>query len=188
MGQLRIISGKWRSRRIGVVDRPGLRPTADRARETLFNWLSAWLPWEWDAIHVLDAYAGSGALGLEAASRGAASVTLVENDATVIAALRDNIRLLQAGPSVTVVPGNFLAQARLPRAPFSLIFLDPPFADGQLGLALTAAHTSACNQALVYVESPLAWPFDLSEAEQHLWSVVRQGKTGKSFQTLLQKP
>ncbi|MGA1552636.1 MAG: RsmD family RNA methyltransferase, partial [Burkholderiaceae bacterium] len=80
MGQVRIIGGQWRRRTLQVPDRPGLRPTPDRARETVFNWLESWLPYQWSDTRVLDAFAGSGALGIESASRGAQQVILVDSD------------------------------------------------------------------------------------------------------------
>nr|UOZ96261.1 Ribosomal RNA small subunit methyltransferase D [Cupriavidus sp.] len=187
MGQIRIIAGQWRSRRIPVAERPGLRPTADRARETLFNWLNAWLPWDWEEVDVLDGYAGSGALGLEAASRGAASVTLVESDPAVALGIDQSLSLLKAPASVRLLRGRFLDQGQLPGSPFALVFLDPPFGLNLLRPSLQAVITQTRPEALVYVESEAGWPLDLPEAEQANWEVLRATKTGRSFQTLIQK-
>jgi 16S rRNA (guanine966-N2)-methyltransferase len=187
MGHLRIIAGQWRSRRIAVAERPGLRPTSDRARETLFNWLSAWMPFDWEEADVLDAYAGSGALGLEAASRGAASVTLVESDPLAARGIADTLSLLKTPPSVRLVQGRFLEQQAWARGPFSLVFLDPPFGLNLLGPSLQFVYTVTQPNALVYAESESVWPIGLPAQEQTAWEVVRSAKTGRSFQTLLQK-
>lgn len=187
MGHLRIIAGQWRSRRIAVAERPGLRPTSDRARETLFNWLSAWMPWSWEETNVLDAYAGSGALGLEAASRGAASVTLVESDPLAARAIAETLSILKTPPSVRLVQGRFLEQQAWGHGPFSLVFLDPPFGLDLLGPSLQYAYKVTQPNALVYVESGEGWPLGLPTQEQAVWEVIRSAKTGRSFQALLQK-
>jgi len=127
-GRVRIIGGEWRGRLLPVLDQPGLRPSGDRTRETLFNWLQAYLP----GSRCLDLFAGSGALGLEAASRGAARVTLVEQSQRVAQCLRDNIRSLQAETVVEVVCADALAwlrQAAAQKDPdrWDLVFLDPPW-------------------------------------------------------------
>ncbi len=126
-GQVRIISGDWRGRRLPVPDAPGLRPTGDRVRETLFNWLRAEIP----GRRVLDLFAGSGALGFEAASLGAAEVCLVEADARVARQLRENAARLGA-ERVTIEnreADQWLAEAD--RA-YDIVFLDPPFEAGLL--------------------------------------------------------
>ncbi len=121
--QVRIIGGEHRGRRLEFIDAPGLRPTADRTRETLFNWLQPQLP----GARCLDLFAGSGALGFEAASRGAGPVTLLEQDARVAAQLESNRALL--GLSATIHQANALHWLDQSPAPFDIIFLDPPFAD-----------------------------------------------------------
>jgi 16S rRNA (guanine966-N2)-methyltransferase len=127
--KIRIIGGVWRSRLIKVIDIPGLRPTTDRVRETLFNWLGQNL----DGLRCLDAFAGAGALGFEAASRGASTVTLIERDKTAFANLRANLSDLQSFPVdavIDLVHGDgvgFLKQQA--NASWDLIFLDPPFDD-----------------------------------------------------------
>jgi len=187
MGQIRIISGQWGRRRIAVSDRPGLRPTSDRARETLFNWLESWMPWPWHRVHVLDGYAGSGVLGLECASRGAASVTLIEQDAVAVRDLSQHLTTLQAPPSVRLIQGRFLDQlAQQPQA-FALAFLDPPFGKGLIPESLRALSAQMVPEGMVYVESETAWPCGLSEADQQPWTVVRAAKTGQSHQTLLSR-
>ncbi|MCE8016782.1 16S rRNA (guanine(966)-N(2))-methyltransferase RsmD [Halomonas sp. MCCC 1A17488] len=127
-GRLRIIGGEYRRRLLPVLDSPGLRPTPDRVRETLFNWLAAATP----GAQALDLFAGTGALGLEALSRGAASVLFVERDARVAGALADNLRTLGASERGRVQAGDALAllAAGSADAAFTLVFLDPPFRQG----------------------------------------------------------
>lgn len=187
MGQIRIISGQWGRRRITVRDRPGLRPTSDRARETLFNWLESWMPWPWHVVRVLDGYAGSGVLGLECASRGAARVTMIEQDAIAVRELSEHLIALQAPPSVCLVQGRFLAQLAMQPEPFELAFLDPPFGKGLIPESLKALSTHMVPEGMVYVESETAWPWALTAADQACWTVVRTAKTGQSHQTLLSR-
>lgn len=122
-GQVRIIAGQWRGRRLPVPDLPGLRPTADRARETLFNWLAPWLP----GARCLDLFAGTGALGLEAASRGAASVTIVEKNAAACGAIRESIAALDATQveALQADAMDWLSGHR--QQHFDIVFADPPF-------------------------------------------------------------
>ncbi len=123
--ELRIIGGRWRSRRLSFLDLPGLRPTPDRVRETLYNWLQFELP----GRHVLDLFAGSGALGFEALSRGAASLTLIERDARQAGCLRDIAAKLDADNCRINAADSqrWLRDAVAPEGGFGLILLDPPF-------------------------------------------------------------
>ncbi len=131
--EVRLIGGQWRRSKLPVVDRPGLRPTPDRVRETLFNWLGQDLA----GWRVIDAFAGSGALGFEAASRAAASVVLVERDPALVRSLLAVKARLQAD-AVQVVAADALAwMARQPPALCELVLLDPPF---DAGLTLPAVH------------------------------------------------
>jgi 16S rRNA (guanine966-N2)-methyltransferase len=127
--KVRIIGGVWRSRLIKVIDAPGLRPTTDRVRETLFNWLGQNLC----GLRCLDAFAGAGALGFEAASRGASAVTLIERDKTTFANLRANLSDLQSFPvdaSIDLVQGDGVGfLKRQANGSWDLVFLDPPFDD-----------------------------------------------------------
>jgi 16S rRNA (guanine966-N2)-methyltransferase len=125
--QLRIIGGLWRGRKLAFPDVDGLRPTGDRIRETLFNWLAP----DIQGAHCLDLFAGSGALGLEALSRGAASSLLVERDSRAATQLKANLELLKAGNG-KVMQMDALGylqgvQAQTPRVPFDVVFIDPPF-------------------------------------------------------------
>ncbi|MDF1484816.1 16S rRNA (guanine(966)-N(2))-methyltransferase RsmD [Ramlibacter sp. H39-3-26] len=152
-GEVRIIGGQWRRTRLPVADRPGLRPTPDRVRETLFNWLGQDLA-GWRCI---DAFAGTGALGFEAASRGAAQVLLVEQDAALAAGLRALRARLDAA-AVTVRRGDGVAALRA-AAPGSvdLVLLDPPFGAALFAPALAAAAPGVKPGGWIYLEAPLAW-------------------------------
>ena len=127
-GELRIIGGDWRSRKLRFPDAGGVRPTPARTRETLFNWLSFHLA----GSDCLDLFAGSGALGLEALSRGAATATLVDHTPELATALRDNLRLLKSNGGEVICAGveNYLKQRDRP--PFDIVFMDPPFRQGWL--------------------------------------------------------
>jgi 16S rRNA (guanine966-N2)-methyltransferase len=151
MSQLRIIGGRWRGRKVAFAPIEGLRPTGDRLRETLFNWLQFYLP----GARCLDLFAGSGALGLEALSRGAAAVDFVELDHGAAQMLRRQLDLLQAdGGQVHNCPAQvFLAQ---PGDAWNLVFIDPPFA-GDLWQSTLQALVDSRRigpGTLVYVESP----------------------------------
>ena len=154
-GEVRIIAGIWKRSRLRVVPRPGLRPTPDRVRETLFNWLGADLA----GWRVLDAFAGSGALGLEAASRGAAEVVLLDNDAPAVRELALSHQRLHAPPSVRVERADAMAwMARCPAACFELIFIDPPFGAGLAERAAAQAQRLLVPGGWLVVESPEPLP------------------------------
>jgi 16S rRNA (guanine(966)-N(2))-methyltransferase RsmD len=166
LGQVRIISGQWRRRRISVADRPGLRPTPDRVRETLFNWLEHLQDEGWADLRVLDAFAGTGALGFEAASRGALQVTLIDRDREAFLGMQALARDLGAGPQrVTVLQADGIAfLERCPESSLDLIFLDPPFRQGLLEQALLLSARAVRPGGLVYVESEQAIEEWLSQA------------------------
>ncbi len=152
-GEIRIIGGQWKRTRLPVPQRPGLRPTPDRVRETLFNWLGQDLT----GWRCLDAFAGTGALGLEAASRGAASVVLVEQDGELLARLQQHVQRLQAR-SVQVRRGDGVATLRqCAAASLDLVLLDPPFDSALFQPALQAAAQAVGPQGWVYLEAPQAW-------------------------------
>jgi 16S rRNA (guanine966-N2)-methyltransferase len=148
-GKIRIIAGEFRGRRIAVPDVPGLRPTPDRVRETLFNWLGQWL----DGLSCLDLFAGSGALGFEAASRGAARVVMVENSRLAFAALKESAGLLKS-EIVEPVLGDALDYLRRTSERFDVVFLDPPFGQNALPAVLERLPGVLAPQARIYVESP----------------------------------
>ena len=147
--EVRLIGGTLKRSKLPVADRPGLRPTPDRVRETLFNWLGQDLA----GWRVLDAFAGSGALGFEAASRGAADVLLLENDGLLVASLQASTLRLKT-TTVRVQRADALAwMARATPAAWELVLLDPPFTAGLLGTALQAAARLVVPGGYVYAES-----------------------------------
>jgi 16S rRNA (guanine966-N2)-methyltransferase len=173
-GKLRIIAGEFRGRRIAVPSRPGLRPTPDRVRETLFNWLGQWLP----GLACLDLFAGSGALGFEAASRGAKRVVMVENDRPTVEMLEKTCREFAAG-QVEIVAGDALAFLQKTDEKFDIVFLDPPFRQNALPAVLKRLPARLTAGARVYVES--AVPLKVEEE----WEELRASRAGQvSYQLL----
>lgn len=156
-GEVRLVGGRWKRSKLPVPDRPGLRPTPDRVRETLFNWLGQDL----DGWRVLDAFAGSGALGFEAASRGAAEVLLVERDPLLARSLEAS-RARLGGTAMRVECADALAwmarAAVMAPGGFELVLLDPPFDGGLLPAALERAAPLVAPGGWLYVEggAPLA--------------------------------
>lgn len=171
--RLRIIAGRWRGRRWQFPDGE-IRPTSDRVRETLFNWLQGRI----EGKRCLDLYAGSGALGLEALSRGAAHCTFIDSDARVLATLEATLREWGATPgSATLEQGDAARFLERSPTPMDLVFLDPPFAAGQL--AAVAARLEArgwlAPNALVYLEHPRSAAL---EGLPPGWQVLRSGTAG----------
>lgn len=152
----------------------GLRPTPDRARETVFNWLGQRL----DGLRCLDLYAGSGALGFEAASRGARAVVMVERDGLALAALRQNRQALGA-TVVEVSAGDGLTYLASDCGEFDVIFLDPPFASGLLAESLQRAATHLAATGKIYAEFGDRTDFSG-------WRVLREGRAGRSHFCLLE--
>jgi 16S rRNA (guanine966-N2)-methyltransferase len=181
VGRIRVIGGRWRGTKLAVPEAAGLRPTSDRVRETLFNWLMPVLP----GAHVLDLFAGSGALGLEAASRGAARAVLVERDAALAAGLRATVARLQDSGAVEVVQSDAIAWlATQPDASFDLAFVDPPFAAGLWGAALAALLPKLRDRAWLYVESPA----DMAVPVPPGWILHREGRTREVRFALYRRP
>jgi 16S rRNA (guanine(966)-N(2))-methyltransferase RsmD len=151
--EVRLIGGVWKRTKLPVLDQPGLRPTPDRVRETLFNWLGQDLT----GWHCVDVFAGTGALGLEAASRGATKVTLIEHNPVLVAQLQRLQQQLQAH-AVHVVPGDGLRLLKqLAAACVDVVFLDPPFDSTLLDALLLAAQRVLKPEGLVYLEAPTLW-------------------------------
>lgn len=171
--EVRIIGGEWRRTPLAVPVSAGLRPTPSRVRETLFNWLGQ----DMHGWTVLDAYAGSGALGLEAASRGAAKVTLVERDPQLAKAIRATVAKLKAEDRVHCQQGDAIAwmqQMQRQGQIVDLIFLDPPFDDDVFEPALRAAVACLPEGGYVYLESPRAYEL----APETQLDLVKQGQAG----------
>jgi len=182
-GQVRIIGGQWKRTPIAVPDKPGLRPSGDRVRETAFNWLRHLLG-DFSAVRGLDLFAGTGALGFELASRGSPRVVLIERDAQLARGLRALKDKLKA-EAIEIVQGDALAVAsRLP-AEFDLIFLDPPFAAGIEAQALEAAVKALAPEGLIYLESPDA--FSPEAAAQRGLEIVRAETAGRVAFHLLRR-
>jgi 16S rRNA (guanine(966)-N(2))-methyltransferase RsmD len=173
---VRIIGGLYKRTKIPVADVPGLRPTPDRVRETLFNWIAHLMP-DLAQARGLDLFAGAGALGFELASRGAAHVTLVERDQRLLANLRTLRERLDAS-NIEIVAGDAFAVAqRLPEAGFDLILLDPPFDAGLNEPALKAARRLLARDGLVYLES--GSEFTAAQAAAAGFEVVRAARAAR---------
>jgi 16S rRNA (guanine966-N2)-methyltransferase len=181
-GRLRIVAGNWRSRLLDIADVPGLRPTSTRIRETLFNWLAPGLP----GARCLDLCAGTGALGLEALSRGAASAVFVERSAIATRMLRANIATLQAtSAEVLQMDALDFSQAQA-SAPFDVVFLDPPFAADMLNdlCRLLSDRKLLASNARIYLEQ------DRDRPEPELpegWQVLKN-KTAGNVRYMLVTP
>ncbi|NIF55585.1 16S rRNA (guanine(966)-N(2))-methyltransferase RsmD [Burkholderia sp. Ax-1724] len=179
---IRIIGGDWKRTPLPVLDLDGLRPTPDRVRETLFNWLGQRL----DGQHCLDLFAGSGALGFEAASRGAARVLMVERNARAAGQLRANQQRLAARAIEIAEADGLRLAASLAPGSFDVVFLDPPFGADLLGPALAVAAPLVGANGFLYVEAGEALE---TVAHEPLagWEVTRQGKAGAVHFHLLQR-
>lgn len=171
--RFRIIGGEWRGRRFSFPDEPGLRPSPDRVRETLFNWLAPVIT----GARCVDLFAGSGALGLEALSRGAASVEFVDRSRPALAAIGQHLQVLRCsnGRTTQAEVGAWLARAH---EPFDIIFLDPPFGAGLVAPTIAALDRGglAGAGARVYFEA------EASAAVPELpagWALYRQGRAGR---------
>jgi 16S rRNA (guanine966-N2)-methyltransferase len=190
--QVRIIGGAWKRALLPVMDAEGLRPTPDRVRETVFNWINHQLGGDWDAASFLDLFAGSGALGFEAASRGAASVTMVDKHAPATRQLEANRDKLKAG-NVNILRADALAlvkdlAARGQR--FDVIFLDPPYQLGLLTEILPLCAAILKQDGMVYAETGEPLPLDATPdtdipAWLTGWDAIRADKAGMVYYYLL---
>lgn len=188
-GEVRIVGGLWKRSKLQVPDVEGLRPTSDRVRETLFNWLGQDLA----GLRCVDAFAGTGALGLEAASRGAAEVCCIEANLALVQGLRRNAERLGAS-QLRVEAGDAVQRmAMLPAGVWDVVFLDPPFSQAQGSAAgqglfeqvLAQAVRLLAPQGMVYLEAPKAWNAEgLHPLGLEVW---RQGKAGAVHYHLLQQ-
>lgn len=170
--QLRVIGGQWRSRRLEFPDIPGLRPTPDRVRETLFNWLTPVLP----GARCLDLFAGSGALGIEALSRAAGEVVFVERHPLAVRALQNNLDRLNAR-NARVEQAEALAWLAAPGTPFEIVLLDPPFSAGLLEPACLCLEKKGwlTATAWIYLEAEADAPAPVLPAD---WAWHREKVAG----------
>jgi len=178
---VRVIAGDWRGRRLQVADVPGLRPSGDRCRETLFNWLQPWIV----AADCADLFAGTGALGFEAASRGAATVLMIEKHPQAQAVLRQSIEQLQA-LQVNLHCGGAMSQIEeFKPDSFDLVFVDPPFDSNLGGLVFERLEKSSCVRrgGFVYIESPATLKIPTPEG----WSMWREKQLGEVRMQLFRK-
>jgi len=181
-GTVRIIGGKWRGTRLRVRDLPGLRPSGDRGRETLFNWLQMHLR----GAQCADLFAGSGVLGLEAASRGAARVTLLEKSRPAAAEIRESLARLKAD-QVELIEGDAIAWlAQCEPGSLDIVFMDPPFGEGleTRALELLTARNSVRKGGFVYLETALDAP---APAPGPDWEIAREQVMGDVRMRLLKK-
>lgn len=181
-GVIRLIGGKWRGRKISVPDLTGLRPTPDRVRETLFNWLSISIP----NAYCLDAFAGTGALGFEALSRGAKQVVMIEQSDTAVVALRETATRFEATESVAIYQANVPEQLISPNTPFDIVFLDPPY---HSHLLLPTCHYLEQHHFL----APIAYIYLEAEAvikDNELpqqWRIIKAGHAGQVYYHLAKR-
>ncbi|WNK20740.1 16S rRNA (guanine(966)-N(2))-methyltransferase RsmD [Halomonas piscis] len=181
-GKLRVIGGEFRRRQLPVPDRPGLRPTPDRVRETLFNWLGQRL----DGERVLDAFAGTGALGIEALSRGAAQVTFIEQDSRAATQLERNLATLKAdGGRVLSTDARAFLEAGNAGEPFDLVLLDPPFHQGWVSACCADLERGGwlAAGARIYLEAEAT----LMPAVPGSWLLHRQADAGDTAARLYQR-
>ena len=176
--KIRVIAGKWRSRKLDVIDEPGLRPTGDRLRETLFNWLAPHIR----HTNCLDLFAGTGALGIEALSREAKFVQFVETNPRAYAQIKQNLQILSCNNAAVA---NSTAEnwcKSNTRQQFDLIFLDPPFDDDlwQKTIQILESQGLIAPEALVYIETPK----EKALAAPESWSVYKQKQSGQICATL----
>lgn len=191
--QVRIIGGQWKRSTLPVLAAEGLRPTPDRVRETVFNWLNFLLDGAWGEVACLDLFAGSGALGFEAASRGAARVLMVEENTPAVRQLEaikeklhaDNVTALR-GDALTVAQ-NMAARVSGGASLFKLIFLDPPYHQGWLAKMLPVCQRLLAENGYIYVESEQALECETPPDWMDGWQVVRAGRAGLVFYHLLQR-
>ena len=189
--QVRIIGGLWKRTPLAVPEAEGLRPTPDRVRETVFNWLGHLFDGQWSQVACLDLFAGTGALGFEAASRGAPRVVMVEEHTQAVRQLEATKEKLRA-EQVSILRGDAWSMAkslagRVGDARFKLIFLDPPYHQDWLQKMLPACEPLLAEGGLVYAEAEL--PLDTESGPDWLagWSVLRADKAGMVFYHLLQR-
>ena len=179
--KVRVIGGQWRGRLLPVAEADGLRPTANRVRETLFNWLQ----FDIHGRSCLDLFSGSGALGIEAASRGASKVTLVEKEAMIANSLRQQVSML-AATQTEVIQADALSFIKTCEQQYDLIFLDPPFQHFALNEVLDAVLAAGIinSDGMIYLEAERN---GLPESLAQPWQWWRQAKAGQVEYGLIQQ-
>jgi 16S rRNA (guanine(966)-N(2))-methyltransferase RsmD len=184
--QVRIIAGEWKRTPLPVIEANGLRPTPDRVRETVFNWLEHLQQRQWENRCCLDLFAGTGALGFEAASRGAAKVVMVESNAAACRALHATKEKLGA-VQVDIYQGDAASRIASLNGAFDVVFLDPPYDDQVLPAFLPTCKRLLSEGGLVYIESDQ--PFETSPLPDWLsgWQLVRSDKAGAVHFALISK-
>lgn len=187
--QVRIIGGQWKRTPLPVLEAEGLRPTPDRVRETVFNWITHLLDGEWDSVRCLDLFAGTGALGFEAASRGAAAVTMADGSPAAVRQLQANQARLRA-EQVSILRSDaaaLLASLQARGACFDLIFLDPPYHQDWLVKILPLCKALLSPSGMVYAEAETRLDPADGTAWLQDWEVVRSDQAGMVFYHLLRR-
>ncbi|MGL6316713.1 16S rRNA (guanine(966)-N(2))-methyltransferase RsmD [Vibrio sp. WXL103] len=181
LGSIRIISGLWRGRKLPVHDAEGLRPTTDRVKETVFNWLAQDIP----HAKCLDVFAGSGGLGFEAASRQAERVTMLELNNKAFQQLKTNVATLKAD-NIEVIQGDALAYLKQPGTPHDVVFIDPPFHQGLVDECLSLLETNGwlSNDAMIYLETEKS--LNVANTPES-WSLHREKQAGQVAFKLYQR-
>jgi len=184
---VRIIGGEWRGRKLNFPEIEGLRPTPDRVRETLFNWLQGYLP----GARCLDLFSGSGALGIEALSRGAASVTFVDQATEVVSQLRSNINLLKAQNAEIIAASalDWLDRRQPDQEPlYDLVFMDPPFHKGLVApiCEMLERRSLLREEAMIYIETEKSLTLDTLPAN---WVIHREKAAGQvAYRLFVRQP
>ena len=180
--QVRIIAGQFRSRRLSFTDAAGLRPTPDRVRESVFNWLQAYLP----GAVCMDLFAGTGVMGFESLSRGAQQVTFIEKQASAVSSLRHNAETLKVSDQVEIRQGDTLQiLPTLPVASVDIVFADPPYGQGLIAKCLQSLHNHPVLKpgGLLYVEQESTLPAPDSTPE---WCLLKDKQAGQVGYYLMQ--
>jgi 16S rRNA (guanine966-N2)-methyltransferase len=183
--RVRIIGGQWKRTLLPVLDAEGLRPTPDRVRETVFNWLGHLFDGAWEEVACLDLFAGTGVLGFEAASRGAAHVVMVESHTPAVKQLQITRDKLQAA-RIEILRGDAFAMARGMQRRFDLIFLDPPYQKNWLEKMLPLCKGLLAEGGFVYAESEVSLASETPPDWLADWEIVRADSAGMVYYHLLQ--
>lgn len=177
-GEIRIIGGKFKGRKLKVHDKEGLRPTTDRLKETLFNWLMM----DIRNAKVLDCFAGAGSLGFEAISRGAESLICIEKDRQAASQLKVNCGALNADTQISVLQGDFFAKAKQLSGPFDLVFIDPPFHKGLAAQTIKSLFDDGLvsEGSIVYLEQESSSDFSIAASEfADRFELLKEKKAGQ---------